>query len=323
MGKTRTDEFGRQRALDAVNLLDTPPEPEFERITSLVKSIFGTPVAAVTLVDRRRQWFKSIQGLDVAETSRDVAFCDHTIRQESCLKVEDATRDPRFASNPLVTEDPGIRAYMGAPLRTPDGYQIGALCVIDFEPRSFTPEQERVLESFAGIVMSEIELRQSATLDDLTRLGNRRVFRDCLAEAAADALILMDLDRFKSINDTHGHAAGDAVLAQAAGILRDHCGADATACRIGGEEFAIVLERSAAAAVPLAERLRAAVAAMEVPEIAPARVTASFGVAVRHEGEAIARWRERADAALYQAKSEGRDRVVSAEDAGQAQMRCA
>lgn len=323
MRKIRTDdEHGRQCALDMTGVLDTPREPEFERITSLVCSIFSTPVAAVSLIDRRRQWFKSVQGLDVAETGRDVAFCDHTIRQARCLKVEDATKDPRFAANPLVTGEPGIRAYMGAPLRTPDGYQIGALCVIDFEPRSFTAEQERVLESFAEIVMSEIELRQSATLDDLTRLGNRRAFRDCLAEDAAEALILVDLDRFKAINDTHGHAAGDAVLAAAAAVLRDRCGADAVACRVGGEEFGIVLERtSGAAAVTLAERLRADIAAMEVPQIGPARVTASFGVAVRHEAEAIADWRDRADGALYEAKAAGRDRVVSAEDAHQA--RCA
>ncbi|MDG4647845.1 sensor domain-containing diguanylate cyclase [Roseibacterium sp. SDUM158017] len=325
------DEFGRQRALEAFDVLDTPREPEFERITSLVKSILDAPVAAVTLVDRRRQWFKSVQGLDISETPREHAFCDHTIRQARCLKVEDARMDPRFADNPLVTGEPGIRSYLGAPLRTEDGYLLGALCVIGFEPRTFTPEQEAILTSFAEIVMSELELRRSASIDDLTRLGNRRVFRDSLGDAVKEAdaacppaLVLLDLDHFKSINDGFGHDCGDIVLRRTADVLRARAAGHAIPCRIGGEEFAIVLSGLPGPACrELAEGLRADLAALEVAEIAPRRITASFGVAVFRPGESIAQWRERADAALYAAKAAGRDRTICDWDMDEGSLRCA
>jgi diguanylate cyclase (GGDEF)-like protein len=310
------DEFGRQRALDRLEVLDTPKEPEFERITALVKSIFNIPVVAVTLIDRRRQWFKSVQGLDITETSRDVAFCNHTIRENRCLKIEDATLDPRFAQNPLVTGAPGIRAYLGAPLVTADGYLLGSLCVIDFEPRSFSPEQEGILESFAKLVMGEMELRRIASTDELTRLSNRRVFNETMGRmndtylGGGAGLILFDLDHFKGLNDAFGHPAGDRVLQRVAELVKDVMPAGSVACRIGGEEFAILLTPDAEPGPgDLAETLRAGLAALVIPEIGGRGVTASFGIALSGAGQSQEDWFEAADAALYRAKENGRNQV--------------
>jgi len=313
------DEFGRQRALDELDILDTPKEEEFERITTLVKSIFGSPVVAVTLIDRHRQWFKSLQGLEVEETSRDVAFCDHTIREDRCLKVEDATQDVRFKDNPVVTGEPYIRAYLGAPLVTSDGYLLGALCVIDFAPRQFSTQDENILSSFADMVVSEMELRRVASVDELTRLSNRRVFNDSLSHIIAEggeepgALIIFDIDHFKKINDAFGHSAGDFVLQAVASIMKRTQPTDSVSCRIGGEEFAVVLSSDAGIdALDLAEKLRASIESANLVEIDGRQITASFGVARLRPHQSRQDLIDAADAALYQAKKAGRNTIVSA-----------
>jgi two-component system, sensor histidine kinase and response regulator len=119
------DEFRRLEALRAYDILDTEPEAAFDRLTAVAAGLFETPVSLVSLVDETRQWFKSCHGLAVSETPRDIAFCDYAIRGEDVLVVPDATRDPRFRSNPLVTGNPHIRFYAGAPLRTPGGQTLG------------------------------------------------------------------------------------------------------------------------------------------------------------------------------------------------------
>ena len=313
------DEFGRQRALDELHILDTPKEEEFERITTLVKSIFGSPVVAVTLIDRHRQWFKSLQGLEVEETSRDVAFCDHTIREDRCLKVEDATQDVRFKDNPVVTGEPYIRAYLGAPLVTSDGYLLGALCVIDFAPRQFSTQDENILSSFADMVVSEMELRRVASVDELTRLSNRRVFNDSLSHIIAEggeepgALIIFDIDHFKKINDAFGHSAGDFVLQAVASIMKRTQPTDSVSCRSGGEEFAVVLSSDAGIdALDLAEKLRASIESANLVEIDGRQITASFGVARLRQHQSRQDLIDAADAALYQAKKAGRNTIVSA-----------
>ncbi|MDB5658257.1 MAG: diguanylate cyclase [Cypionkella sp.] len=131
------DEEGRLEALRRYDVLDTPPEAPFDRLTELVRSVLGVPIAAVTLVDAERQWFKSIAGLNACETSLEISFCAHAIKKREPLVISDATLDMRFAKNPLVTGDPWIRSYLGIPLETPDGYNVGALCAIDTKPRTF------------------------------------------------------------------------------------------------------------------------------------------------------------------------------------------
>ncbi len=128
------DEEARLAALCRLEILDTPPESDFDDIVRLAAQICGTPIAAVSLIDADRQWFKSRIGLDATETARAMAFCGYTILQTEPLVVEDARADARFADNPLVLGEPHIRFYAGAPLRTPKGETVGALCVIDQTP---------------------------------------------------------------------------------------------------------------------------------------------------------------------------------------------
>jgi GAF domain-containing protein len=146
--------------LDQLALLDTAPDENLDRITELCRDIFGVPVAVVTLVADERQWFKSVQGLDVCETSRDVAFCNYTILEDAVFEVVDAAIDVRFADNPLVVGEPGIRYYAGAPL-VYDGMRLGALCLIDFEPREALDDGERViLQRLAAMVIRELRLQR-------------------------------------------------------------------------------------------------------------------------------------------------------------------
>lgn len=153
-----SNETIRLEALKATNLLDTPAELRFDRITRMAQNALGTKIALVSLIDTDRQWFKSKVGLDDAETPRDIAFCDHAIRTpDDVTVVLDAAKDSRFAENPLVTGDPDISFYAGAPLVTDDGQAVGTLCVIDSEPRTeFSDADRQLLSDLAETVMSEI-----------------------------------------------------------------------------------------------------------------------------------------------------------------------
>ena len=149
----------RLAALHRYNVLDTPAEGTFDRITALVARLLDVPIALVTFVDEDRQWFKSCTGLDESETPREVAFCNYNIRDTGVMVVEDATADPRFADNPFVTGPPHIRFYAGAPLVTSDGHALGSLCVIDTEPRTLSEADRKTLRDLAAIVVDELEMR--------------------------------------------------------------------------------------------------------------------------------------------------------------------
>ncbi|MCX7120666.1 MAG: EAL domain-containing protein [Gammaproteobacteria bacterium] len=156
-------ETDRLKALHALCLLDTKPEPSYDAITKLIKYFFDVPIVAISLVDAERQWFKSIQGLDVCETSRDVSFCGHTILQDDFFIVEDTLLDDRFSDNPLVTEEPKIRFYTGVPLKNASGYKVGSLCIIDTKPRHFPREKLQYLKDFSLLIEDEFfEKRRSA-----------------------------------------------------------------------------------------------------------------------------------------------------------------
>ena len=160
-----SNEARRIEALRRHRLLDTPAEQVFDDFALLASTLCGTPIALMTLVDDERQWFKANVGLDgVSETPREHAFCGHTILQRDLLIVEDATRDDRFSGNPLVTADPHIRFYAGAPLIDGEGQALGSLCVIDRQPRPLTPAQGRGLEALARQVAVQIELRRTSAL---------------------------------------------------------------------------------------------------------------------------------------------------------------
>jgi len=153
------DEARRLAALGSTGLLDTPAEEVFDRITWLATHATECPMALLTLLSARRQWFKSRIGLEERETPRAHAFCSHTIMQDDLFVVEDAHEDARFADNPLVLGAPHIRFYAGFPLRDADGLALGALCVLDTEPRRLRERERRALVELAAIVADEIRRR--------------------------------------------------------------------------------------------------------------------------------------------------------------------
>ena len=155
-----SNEEARLEALRRYHLLDTAPEQAFDDIVKLASYICDTPIAMVSLVDKERQWFKAKVGVDTTETHRDHAFCAHAILQKSVLVVEDALEDERFADSELVTHQPKIRFYAGAPLTTSDGLALGALCVGDREPHVLTPEQETALVALSRLTVNQMELRR-------------------------------------------------------------------------------------------------------------------------------------------------------------------
>jgi diguanylate cyclase (GGDEF)-like protein/PAS domain S-box-containing protein len=150
----------RVAELRTYGVLDTAPEAALDELTRLAAGLFQMPVALVSLVDKHRQWFKSSVGVDFVETPREQAFCAHAIQGTDVMVVEDARQDPRFKSNPLVTQAPGIRFYAGAPLISPRGQALGTLCVIDTQPRSFEPAQREALRVLSHQVMAQLELRR-------------------------------------------------------------------------------------------------------------------------------------------------------------------
>lgn len=157
------NEASRIAALQSLALLDTPPEPAFDEIVKLAGSLFEAPISLVSLVDSQRQWFKAVNGLDVAETARDISFCGHAILGDDVLVVPDAQGDPRFNDNPLVLGPPFIRFYAGAPIRLADGHAIGTVCVVDHQPRpDFSQRDAERLASIAAICVQVIASRAEA-----------------------------------------------------------------------------------------------------------------------------------------------------------------
>ena len=468
---TNEDEERRLTALARYGVLDTAPAPAFDDLTQLVAQVLGAPIALVSLIDRDRQWFKSRVGLDVCSTPREFAFCDHAIRQPGVLVVEDASRDARFAHNPLVTGDPFIRFYAGAPLLSDDGFALGTLCVIDRKPRQLDAHQRQTLALLARQVMAQLTLlKQSRRLDallkdvqertqllnqlsnrvpgviyqfrrypdgrscfpyasgrmwdmyevhpedavndascviarihpqdleavlesietsaseltpwrheyrvvlpqqgtrwrfgdavpellpdgsvlwhgfitditerrqhqerthrlayydPLTGLPNRRLLIDRLERELAHlrrcgrlgALLFIDLDNFKQINDARGHAVGDELLRQVAQRLSNVLRQDDTVARLGGDEFVVQVgnldpdpDVAARQARLVAEKVRGVMEGRYEVSGFPYSSTGSIGLTLfpRGDNTTVDDLLREADTAMYRAKSGGRNRI--------------
>lgn len=153
------NESARIAALHALNILDTPTEERFDRLTRLARRAFNVPVSTVTMIDTDRQWFKSCGGLSVRQTPRDVSFCSHAILYDEILIVENALKDERFHDNPFVVQEPKIRFYAGCPLIV-NGYRMGTICVIDKKARTFSEEDRQILRDLANLAEQELAVSQ-------------------------------------------------------------------------------------------------------------------------------------------------------------------
>ena len=192
----------RLAALERLGIMDTGPEESFDRLVNIARRFYNTPIAMFSLVDEKRQWFKSKHGLDVCQTPRSLAFCDYAIKQDSVFVVADATKDPRFCTNSLVTGEPHIRFYAGMPVREPGGFKIGTLCIIDRVPRGITEPELDVLRTLASLIEDEVERSyfglKHQRLVPVSRLNRaihraQNVFHTDNNQDAAFELLLSDL----------------------------------------------------------------------------------------------------------------------------------
>jgi formate hydrogenlyase transcriptional activator len=203
-------ESSRLEALAAYGILDTEPEQAYDDLVLLAAQVCGAPMALISLIDGGRQWFKARIGLDMTETPREVSFCAHTILRDEVFVVPDTAADPRFAGNPLVTGEPGVRFYAGAPLVAPGGHKLGSVCVIDHVPRTLTGEQSRALEAIGREVVARLELRRTNALLERSVAESRAAeealrsseeLKTRIIECSRDCIKVLDLDgRLLSMN---------------------------------------------------------------------------------------------------------------------------
>lgn len=331
------DEERRLASVHRLQILDTPAEERFDRLSRIARRLFKVPYSMITLIDEKRQWFKSATGPDFREIPRQNAICGYTLLQDSTLVIPDCSADPRVMDYPMVRALAGMRFYAGVPLHSNDGYAVGTLCVLDQQLRTMEPEDIAALEDLAACAESEMQLlhisrseiemrgemdqlRRKASVDALTKTWNRGAIMEILAKEQERArksneplgVALMDIDHFKKVNDTYGHDVGDQVLQEFTARIRSGLRGGEAFGRFGGEEFLIVVPRcnpgqSAAYAETILEAIRSEpikTARGELP------VTASMGIAIwraplEHADALI----KRADKALYQSKRNGRDRA--------------
>lgn len=454
------NERERLDALRELRIIDTDADPVLDRICELSREMLDVPVAIVSLLDENEQWFKSRSGIDLDRTSREVAFCNYTLLGDEPFVVEDACRDPRFARNPLVTGEQHVRAYAGVPLAITPGLNIGTLCCIDTDPRSFSVRERRMLADLGAVVLGQFRLHQAnlkvedqaivlrdrnailarmeqfacvggfeldlatrhlswsdnlyrlydmrpgegtsveialaaysaqdrakivrmldtltsdtsydgelaftsvtgtkrwvrlrwevvaaqgrpskltgilqdvserraaeakmawtSLHDPLTELPNRQLLTHELEKALDHArlagsklgLLFVDIDRFKEVNNTLGHAAGDALLRIAAERLSDVAGPSNLVARHGGDEFAVIVHpvQSVAEMDEVARRIVARLGEPAMHDGMQLNLRASVGVSVfpqpaRNSLELLTQ----ADMALYAAKAAGKDRLA-------------
>ncbi|HEX8497107.1 MAG TPA: sensor domain-containing diguanylate cyclase, partial [Actinomycetales bacterium] len=255
--RARLDDAARVQALVRLGVLDQPPAADLDGLTRLATFVTGAPVGIINLLDATRQWQASVTGQPRGVFRREDSLCQYTVADNALVHVADASKDRRFAGSPFVdgTID-SIRFYCGVPVRDVAGFPVGTLCVTDSTVRELRPGQVAALHDLAAQVEHLFELRRLhgqlvelltevdhfATHDPLTGAVNRRLLMDRLDHAIARAdrsgtaptVIFCDLDGFKSVNDAHGHQAGDETLRTVAGRLSAAVRPEDTVARIGG-----------------------------------------------------------------------------------------
>lgn len=254
--ETPRNEEQRLMALRMHEILYTLPEPEFDALARIAAQLFSAPMAAITLMDASRQWFKAKVGLNFSQLDRADAICAHLINVPAQpLVINDLTHDTRFAGNPMVTGEPHWRFYAGTPLLDSAGLPLGTLAIFDTHPRAFSSTQIGLLHDMAVTIMTAIaarrramDLKRLALTDDLTGIANRTQFD--LANATEMNVLLrtgipytvvcLDLDGFKSVNDNFGHGCGDHVLREVAQRLNRQLRSGDLVARLSGDEFGIV-----------------------------------------------------------------------------------
>lgn len=315
--------------LAACQIMDTPADPRFDRLTRLATRFYGADMAFIGFVDASHQWMKSMSAAGLAQAvERPRTVCNVVIESSRPLVVGDLKSDPRFVGHPLVPQM-DLRFYAGVPLVASEGLTIGSFCIMARAPGDAGTFDIAPLQEFAAITMDEIELwrlseefRERAEEDALTGLANRRRFDAAIARSlrrtartrAPLSLLLLDVDRFKAFNDLGGHPAGDRALARLGAILASVARRpDDTAARYGGEEFALILpDTGEDGALAMAERFRAGLREARIVHPAGGLLTASIGIAtVSGPGTSADDMVRQADGALYAAKRSGRDAVRS------------
>lgn len=305
----------RLNNLHSLNVLDTPAEERFDRLTRLAKRLFNVPIALVSLVDEHRQWFKSSIGLSVSESARETSFCGHVIVGNGLFIVPDTREDLRFADNPFVIGEPNIRFYAGCPLRYLDGTKLGTLCIVDTQPRTFSQENLQALKDLAEIAERELIAVQLATLDDLTGISNRRGFsllaqhslNLCMRHELPASLVFFDINDFKRINDNFGHAAGDKALIEFATQMKQTFRDSDVIARLGGDEFVVLLTNaSGMLAQELILRFQLAMDSRDRESYRDYKISFSCGVVTvdPKQPNTIETLLERADSLMYKKKHE-------------------
>ena len=324
--------------IHSLDLFYTPIEERFERITRLARRALRVPVAAISLLNENKQWFKSAAGWGISEIARDDAICRLTVEANQLLTIADTLEDPRVATSSVVASAPRFRSYAGYPLTDEHGHIVGTFCVFDLKPRVFSALDRQSVVDLAAMAQRELLsdqlshahaaltsklslARREALMDPLTHLWNRRGASMLLKSALDKAdelntpltLALLDVDNFKRVNDSYGHQSGDEVLRKIGSRLLSAVRNEDAVCRMGGDEFLVLMaDTDAKIAARVAERIRSSITDTPVPtRDGTMSVSVSVGFTVRQprDKSAVEALIEQADQALMQSKAAGRNRV--------------
>ena len=320
-------ELSRLAALHTLEVLDRPRNHQLDALARLAAYVCGTPTAVVNLIDSDRQLSAAAYGCEPAQVGRLDSMCATSIQSVDVSYTADATADARWSDNPFVSGVAGrIRLYAAAPLILSGGEVVGTVCAFSGQRQELTRVQLERLRDIADQVVLVLQLRDdvvrlghAATRDHLTGLPNRALFSEALAMAlaaheragTAPGVIFLDLDRFKAVNDTYGHAVGDELLRAVAQRLLETVRATDLVARLSGDELVVLTEPADDADLtPLLDRLREAFARPFELSCGPLLASASVGHATAVPGDTPATLTARADAAMYQSKRRGRRAVA-------------